>query len=295
MALSRKAPTLLVDADDPAHGMGDALGIGDLPIDRPKALQLLQGEDLSAAQLSGPSTRIFLEHLLAADKWRRLLEDDAGAKLVAALGVPMGGLLQVLDCVQPPPGAEMPVALARLLAQTTEARLPHVVVDGGAAVLAVQLQSVPPAVADGLGGFLRLQELIKVARESAMPSAVISGIRLFVGRSSRQEWSSQYQTTITGLEQLREAMSGLAQADKAVLLVLPYRPGRAGERAACRTIERLQPSCIALTGHKEPGATFAERPTWLPPGPAVVMLPWGDERPSGLEELQTLADAMLCQ
>jgi len=102
----------------------------------------------------------------------------------------------------------------------------------------------------------------------------------------------QIEQTLTGLELLRCSMASLSAEDKTVLLVLPYRPGRAGEKAACRTIERIQPNCIALSGYDANDAHLAPRPPWLPPGPAVVTLPWGEERPSGIEELYSLAEAM---
>lgn len=308
LARLRQRPALLVDADDPAHGMGGALGLGAelLPSGAQKALQLelklpdQAGASVAAARLCAAETRAFLEELLAAQRWRKLLEDDSGAKVVAAMGMPLSELLGILDCVQPPPGAEMPVALARLLRvqkspkEKKDLATRQVVVDAGAAALAVQLQSVPPAVADGLGGFLKLQDLLKAARKAAVPSAVASGLRMLVGVPAKRDgWRSQFATTVQGLELLREDMASLAAMEKGVLLVLPFRPGRAGEQAACRTIERLKPICIALTGHCADGADVAPRPPWLPPGPAVVTLPWNDERPAGIDELHCLADAML--
>lgn len=289
--------TLLVDADHPAHGMGDVLGT-ELPVGEPVELKLfgkVLGSSLSGAQLSGPETQQFLEQLLATNEWRRLLEQDAGVKMAASMGIPIGELLGILDCVRPPPGAEMPVALARLLSGGSSLKAKHVVVDAGAAAIAAQLQSVPRAVADGLEGLLKLQDLVKRARAGASvwPGAVATGLRLLVNKEVREDASAQFSATLQRVKRLHAAMSAMASADTAVLLVLPHSPGKAGERAACRLVDSLRPVGIALTGHAPGGASVAPRPAWLPAGPAVVTLPWGEQRPSGTQELTRLAEAML--
>mmetsp|Transcript_112857 Transcript_112857/g.364312 ORF Transcript_112857/g.364312 Transcript_112857/m.364312 type:complete len:346 (-) Transcript_112857:84-1121(-) len=308
LALARRAPTLLVDADDPAHGMGDVLGVEELPSSEPMPVSLAGSSGrvdearnpggalpsaLSAVRLSGPDTRSFLEKLLAAKEWRRLMEQHAGAQVAASIGIPIGELLSVLDCVRPPPGADMPVALARLLTLGGSAQAQHIVVDAGAAALAAQLQSVPPAVAGGLEGFLRLQRLLRDARQAAVPSAVASGLRLLIGKEVRDGASAQFAETLRRVEELHAATAALASADKAVLLVLPQRPGLAGARAACRLVESLQPCCVVLTDHTLGGPPPASRPDWLPPGLAVAHLSWGEERPSGIEDLSILAEALL--
>ena len=165
---------------------------------------------VAAAQLCASTTREFLERLLAAKRWRALLEDGTGARLVAAMGMPMQELMGVLDCVQPPPGAEMPVALAQLLRRTSPQNPEnpenpaspfesmHAVVDAGAPALAVQLQSVPPAVAEGLGGVLRLQDLVRAAKQAAVPSAVTSGLQMLIGASAddREDWRDAFKATV---------------------------------------------------------------------------------------------------
>eukprot|EP00928_Gymnodinium_smaydae_P071410 TRINITY_DN55004_c0_g1_i1.p1 TRINITY_DN55004_c0_g1~~TRINITY_DN55004_c0_g1_i1.p1 ORF type:complete len:398 (-),score=98.09 TRINITY_DN55004_c0_g1_i1:47-1240(-) len=312
LALARSRPTLLVDADDPAHSLGDTLGIevpaaefgaASDPCIVPArgcngswqgALTDEHGLSLAATWLCGTSTRAFLEELLAAEGWRRCLSEAEGASLAASLGVPVKEMLGIFDCLRPPPGAEMPVALGQLLRSEAAAQRERVVVDAGAAASAGLLQSVPSALSVGLDGVLRAHELLKRAQSAAVPSMVSSGLRLLVGQRDRHRWTAQSVAMLQGLTKLREAMSTLATAEKSVLLVLPYRPGSAGERAALRLIEYLKPSCIALTGYCKSSASEAPRPPWIPAGPAVVTLPWGeDSRPTGMEALSLLADAML--
>lgn len=292
LALVRRGGTLLVDANDPAHGMGDTLQT-DLLSTEPLPLNIPGSPpSLITARLSCLETRAFMENLLATDKWRRLIEDDAGSRMAAAVGIPVTDLLSVLDCVRPPPGAEMPVALARLLRRPAAMSASHVVVDAGAATLATQLQVVPPAVADALEGITRFQTLIRKAREAAMPAAMASGLRFLVGKNVRESATAQFVATMELIQELQIAMKALASAEKTTLLVLPYSPGRAGVKSACRLVERLQPTCVALTHYRSGPANLAPRPEWLPPGPSVVTLPWGDELPLGLAQLSTLADAM---
>ncbi|CAE7568282.1 yop-1 [Symbiodinium natans] len=254
---------------------------------------------VAAAQLCASTTREFLERLLAAKRWRALLEDGTGARLVAAMGMPMQELMGVLDCVQPPPGAEMPVALAQLLRRTSPQNPEnpenpaspfesmHAVVDAGAPALAVQLQSVPPAVAEGLGGVLRLQDLVRAAKQAAVPSAVTSGLQMLIGASAddREDWRDAFKATVTGLRQLRQDMAALAEADTGVLLVVHW-PGP-GERAAQRLVDRLSPICAVLIGFPDNIV-----PPWLS-GIPTVSLPAMEERSPGLGELRKLAEAML--
>lgn len=296
--LARSAPTLLVDANEPAHVLAEILETK-APEDEPASL--LQPGDpraaggLSLAQLSGPETRRFLESVLATDQWRRIIEDDAGISFAQSVGVPVSGLLGVLDCIRPPPGAEMPIALARLLGGGgVAAEAEHVVVDAGSAAVALQLQVVPPAVADGLQAIHELQSLVKSARSQLLPSAVASGFRMFVGQGMRESASTTYSSTMAKLEDLQHSTRALASAQREVLLVLPHSPGRTCEPAVRRLVDRLQPACIALTRCK-PGAT---RPDWIPEGPAVVFLDIDggvDEVPLGLDGLARFADAMAAQ
>ncbi|CAE6923357.1 yop-1 [Symbiodinium sp. CCMP2592] len=291
-----QGPSLLVDADDPVHGMADVLGEHELPSDGRSLLWLeapVQKEQqvcqasIAAAQLCAWTTREFLEELLAAKRWRALLEDGTGARLVAAMGMPMQELLGVLDCVQPPPGAEMPVALAQLLQSSKEPM--RAVVDAGAPALAVQLQSVPPAVAEGLGGVLRLQELVKAAKQAAVPSAVSSGLQMLIGSSpDREDWRDHFKVTMAGLQQLRQDMAALAEADTGVLLVVHW-PGP-GERAAQRVVDRLSPVCAVLVGF--PGDVPFPFPKWLS-GIPTVSLPAFEEMSPGLGGLRKLSEAML--
>lgn len=293
LALTRRAPTLLVDADDPVHGLGYTLG-SELPIATPKRLQTpwADAKPLIATRLSGTSTRAYLSELLAADKWRQLLEAESGSRIMSTFGLPLGDLADVLGCVQPPPGAEMPVALATLLDSVDAHRAKHVVVDAGTTVSTMQLQNVPQAGAQGLNGLMKLQQLLQGSGNlGAVPAAVAMGFRLVV--SQRETMGAQFSEMMEGIAKLSNSMSSLASAEKTVLLVLPYQPGHAGEQAACRMIERLDPGCIALTGYREGDAHCAPRPSWLPPGPVAVTLPWGQERPSGIDELSQVAEAML--
>eukprot|EP00403_Amphidinium_massartii_P011324 CAMPEP_0178427232 /NCGR_PEP_ID=MMETSP0689_2-20121128/29637_1 /TAXON_ID=160604 /ORGANISM="Amphidinium massartii, Strain CS-259" /LENGTH=198 /DNA_ID=CAMNT_0020048929 /DNA_START=10 /DNA_END=606 /DNA_ORIENTATION=+ len=123
---------------------------------------------------------------------------------------------------------------------------------------------------------------------------VTSGFNMLVGKMDRANIRAQVQETARQLELLRDEMSSLAATEQGMLLVLPYRPGIAGEAAACRTIERLQPSCIALVGPGSKGVNRAVRPPWLPPGPPTIILPFGEERPAG-NDLCRLADIMLTE
>jgi hypothetical protein len=125
-------------------------------------------------------------------------------------------------------------------------------VDAGAAVLAVQMQSVPLAVSEGLKGILKLHDLLKVASRTPLPAALSSGVRFMIGAQlgdTQESIRAQLAQTLVGLEHLRCSMASLASEEKTILLVLPYRPGRAGEKAASRTIDRIQPDCIALSGY----------------------------------------------
>lgn len=291
-----QGPSLLVDADDPVHGMADVLGEHELPSDGQSLLwlespvqkeQVLCQASIAAAQLCAWTTREFLEELLAAKRWRALLEDGTGARLVAAMGMPMQELLGVLDCVQPPPGAEMPVALAQLLQTSKDKEPMGAVVDAGAPALAVQLQSVPPAVAEGLGGVLRLQELVKVAKQAAVPSAVSSGLQMLIGNSDREDWRDHFKATMAGLQQLRQDMAALAEADTGVLLVVHW-PGP-GERAAQRIVDRLSPVCAVLIGFPDDGTPLLP---WLS-GIPTVSLPAMEEISPGLGGLRKLSEAML--
>lgn len=302
LALARTSTTLLVDADSPAHGLSEALdtclqcmepaplkpsGASERDIVTPSEVA-----NLSAAVLSRRQTRSFLTDVLSVDKWKSFIEEDAGARLARAVGVPIVELLAVLDCLRPPPGAEMPVALAQLLNHESSKQSAHVVVDAGAAALAAQLQTVPPAVADGLDGLLKFQSIIKEARKAVVPMPVSAGLGLLIG-GRKTNWITEYDAMIERLLDLRNSMSALALEDKAVLLALPSHPGRADEQTARRLIEYLQPICVALTGYTGRHANLAPRPEWVPPGPAVVTLPWVEGRPSGFHELSALADAML--
>eukprot|EP00746_Dinoflagellata_sp_MGD_P091149 gnl/MRDRNA2_/MRDRNA2_36093_c0_seq1.p1 gnl/MRDRNA2_/MRDRNA2_36093_c0~~gnl/MRDRNA2_/MRDRNA2_36093_c0_seq1.p1 ORF type:complete len:383 (+),score=71.31 gnl/MRDRNA2_/MRDRNA2_36093_c0_seq1:108-1256(+) len=315
MALARQTRTLIVDADDPAHGMQDVIGIqfnedvqdvhcvrrklssGKLPRASWTGAKLV-GDDckLAASQLSALGTREFLEHLLAADAWRQLIEDDSGANVLNSMGIPVKDLVGILECVRVPPGAEMPVALARLLQTKFVQEWDYVVVDAGAPALAAQLQSVPPVVANALQGLMSMQKLVKIARDKVMPSAVMAGLRVLTSNKTRTDWVCQYAEVLDGLEKLRVAMLGLSCMEKTLLLVLPYHAGKADQRAARRIIERLKPNCIALTGYEEKTAHLAPRPDWLPEGPEVVTLPWFEEqkwRKPTWKELGPLADSML--
>lgn len=306
IALARQRSTILVDADDPVHGIEDIMGIEfgeDAQVSSSQGaswtqpMQLDSDGALSASKLSALGTRNFLEKLLAADAWRRLLEDSSGASVVAAMGISVRDLVGILECVRPPPGAEMPVALARFLHKKTDKKWDYVVVDAGVPALAAQLQSVPPVVAGGLEGLLNLQRIIKIARNNVMPSAIISGLKVLAGSQTRRSWSGQISQVVHGLEELRLAMASLASMKKTFLLVLPYHACSAEQKGACRIIERLKPTCIALTGYDESTAHLAPRPSWLPDGVPVITLPWAEEgrmqKPVGGEELVPLADAML--
>eukprot|EP00929_Paragymnodinium_shiwhaense_P118536 TRINITY_DN90453_c0_g1_i1.p1 TRINITY_DN90453_c0_g1~~TRINITY_DN90453_c0_g1_i1.p1 ORF type:complete len:389 (-),score=74.07 TRINITY_DN90453_c0_g1_i1:184-1350(-) len=307
LALARSKRTLLVDADFPAHGLGDALGV-QLPVMSSAAKRLeIPGlpTALEAVKLCGPQTQKYLLTLLAADKWRSLLEHDNSLKMATSFGLPIKELAQLLSAVRTPPGAEMPIALARLLAQLGASSLPtsglkkkyerveHVVVDAGAAALAAQLQHVPVAVSEGLQGFLMVHRLIKSVKDAAMPAAMTSGLRMLVGREVRENASAQMAETLRNIEQLHAAMASLARTDSSVLLVLPYAPGKGAVGAAQRLIDALRPSCIALTHFPAAAeASSAPRPDWIPDHLPVLTLPWGNEKPQGLDELSRLADAM---
>lgn len=299
LALARSNRTLLVDADHPAHGMEDVLRVP-IPVTTPAPVALPRcsagGGSLSAVQLCGPTTRSFLEGLLGAPEWKRLLEQDSGTKMAASMGIPIAELLSVLDCIRPPPGVEMPIALARLL--TTCTQEDYVVVDAGAAALAGQLQSVPPAVASGLEGFMRFTQIMKLVRKAAFPSVFTSGFNLLVGKDMREGALAQFGATLGHLEELHTATTALAAADKSMLLVLPRHPGPELQRAVERVVDNLQPRCVAFTcagGLHDPNN--AGRPDWLPPGPEVVSIPLSDGRSSqrvtGVETLSTLGDIML--
>lgn len=298
LALARSSRTLLVDADHPAHGMEDVLRCP-IPSIKPAPVPLPScsaGGSLSAVQLCGPATRSFLEGLLGAPEWKRLLEQDSGTKMAASMGIPIAELLSILDCIRPPPGVEMPVALARLL--TTHTHFDHVVIDAGAAALAEQLQSVPPAVASGLEGFMRFTQIMKVVRQAALPLVLTSGLNLIVGKDMREGAAAQFGATLNHLEELHTATTALAAADKSVLLVLPQQPGPEVERAAARIVDSLQPRCVAFTCATEVhDPEDARRPDWLPPGPQIVNIPLVNGRTShratGVDALNTLADVML--
>jgi len=299
LALARNSRTLLVDADHPAHGMEDVLRVP-IPSIRPAPVTLPSssacGGSLSAVQLCGPATRSFLEGLLGANEWKRLLKQDSGTKMAASMGIPIAELLSILDCIRPPPGVEMPVALARLL--NTNAQDDYVVVDAGAAALAGQLQSVPPAVASSLEGFMRFTHIMKLVRDSTLPSVLTSGLSLLVGKDMLDGAAAQFQAMLGHLEELHTATTTLAAADKAVLLVLPQHPGPEAERAAARIVDSLQPRCVVFTCASEVhDPNDAGRPVWLPPGPEVVSIPLVDgrsnQRAMGVETLNTLADIML--
>lgn len=278
VALSRSAPTLLVDADDPQHGLGDQLGLegyesSELP--RPVAVKV-DGHvgDLKFARLSRIDTLAFLERLMGTSQWRKMIATDgAGAKVAAAMGVPVEGMLGVLDALRPLPGAEMPVALARLLSSEPAKHMKYVVVDAGAAGLAAQFQSIPPVVADGLAGLLQLQGLLAKAKNAVLPGTITVGMRMLVGSEARFAARAQLEATNMGLDVLRTDMAHLAGMERAVLLVTPRRPGMGGVQGAIRMVDRLQPSCVALTWNQADGELPRGRPRWLKQGPAAVTLP----------------------
>lgn len=281
--------TLLVDADEPAHCMCDTVGV-DLPVNELAEFRSFNGvqvPSLQVAQLSRPETRKFLEHLLAAREWKRVLEQDSGMKMAANMGIPVDEVLGILDCFRPPPGAEMPVALARLL--STGPSIQHVVVDVGAPSLASQLESVPPAVADGLEGLLRLKGLVQ---KISIPSALSSGFRFLVGDDVRQDAAAQFRSTLGSVQLLHTAMSALAKDSKAILLVLPRQLGPSGVRRASKLLENLKPIGVVLTGSNLDTTVMLKRPPWLPAGVPFVDLPWDEDAPPSTEALLKLADTL---
>lgn len=290
IALSRKGSTFIVDADEPALRMSDVLGL-ELRVSEPTAVPLPGGGSLSAARLSALDTREFLTRILASDDWRRLIETDSGTRFVKSLGVPVNELLDLLDILRPPPGCEMPIALARLLQSESGRSAKSVVVDGGAAALVDQLQRVPPSISDTLGAILRLHHLLEAGRAAAVPTAVVAGLRMLVG--TKPEGLSLHLGKLhDGLVELHADMTNFAASEKAVLLVLSNCPDVVTERAALRVISRVQPSCVAWVG-ADPSEGLAPRPHWMPPDLPVVSLPWGHSVPTGIEEISAVADMML--
>ena len=94
--------------------------------------------------------------------------------------MPVNELLDLLDILRPPPGCEMPIALARLLQSESGRSAKSVVVDGGAAALVDQLQRVPPSISDTLGAILRLHHLLEAGRAAAVPTAVVAGLLCYL-------------------------------------------------------------------------------------------------------------------
>merc|ERR1712194_679050 len=163
------------------------------------------------------------------------------------------------------------------------------VVDVGAPSLASQLESVPPAVADGLEGLLRLKGLVQ---KISIPSAFSSGFRFLVGDDVRQDAAAQFRSTLASVQLLHTAMSALAKDSKAILLVLPRQLGPAGVRRASKVLENLKPIGVVLTGSNLDTTDMPKRPPWLPAGVPFVDLPWDEDASPSTEALLKLADTL---
>lgn len=278
-ALARLGPTLLVDADDPQHRLSECFVYSSLTSDMkteelPKPVPVRVGPasaDLRFARLSRAHTHEFLERLMATRQWRKMMLDDGGS-IASAVGMPLEHLVGIIDCLRPLPGAEMPVALARLLASESARGAKHVVVDAGAAGLAAQFQSIPPVVADGLSGLLQMQELV-ASMKDMVPGAFSAGVRMLVGQQVTQSAREQFRATTKGMADLRSDLAHLVGMGHSVLLVAPRRPSIGGVQGNLRMVERLQPSCMALGWNPADGSLPADAPPWAPPGLATVTLP----------------------